>query len=174
MFTWKAVLVSFTIALGLIWLAIMSGCSNEMTQEHQQPGRGGDGVSPDAGSVVQPDALLPDTKVIVQVDTRVPDTMKLDTMTSDTYVAQPDTLIQKDTQPLYTNTYGWIADPLTKGACCLPCSEYDGCVALVYTTPWCEITVGGNCYKGGLADGRIASGSVWSLCRPLMQNGACK
>lgn len=160
----------------IILVIIMFGCSNEMTQEHEQPSRGGDGVSSDAGVVSQPDvAPQVDTRLIIP-DTRVPDTMKPDSMIQvDTQVTiPPDAFIQKDTQPSYTNTYGWVADPLTKGACCLPCSEYDGCVALVYTTPWCDITIGGNCYKGGLTDGRIASGSVWPLCRPLMQNGACK
>jgi hypothetical protein len=86
---------------------------------------------------------------------------------------QVDTL-RLDTLPVYVNTSGWSPDPSNLGACCLSCeSNYEGCVLLVHTTPWCTVTVGGTCYQGGLADGRIKDSSVWPQCLPVKANGGC-
>lgn len=109
-------------------------------------------------------APSPDSTIAPPVDTRPQDTQSA--------VMSPDA---KPATPRYVNDAGWSPDPANQGACCLPCdSVYQGCRNLVQTTPWCNLTVGGTCYKGGKAGGvTLQTGSVWPSCLPLRADGKC-
>ena len=168
--------------LASILILLSLGCAST---ENEPEGK------PDA--LAYSDTQLPTDAYIAQRPDLAPprDTLKTDTLSApsspDSKVALPpdvrviDTLpsvVGQDTKPEvphYVNDAGWSPDPTSKGACCLPCdSVYTGCQQLIQTTPWCNVTAGGTCYKGGKTDGVTPqTDSVWSSCLPLRADGKC-
>jgi len=114
-------------------------------------------------------------------DLRAPEVVARDSSPPpDLRQSAPDVLLLPDASPApgpeaggdsrtYANDAGWSPDPETEGACCLPCGDYDGCLTLIRTTPYCTITVGGDCYRGG-----TGADSVWPRCQPLKSAGSCR
>ena len=135
------------------------------------PGGRSPGDSPDAEA--PPDAILLDTRLASPDARLAPDARPGDTYIKpapDALPRSPDTL-PPDTRPDilppapdagYVNTYGWtpyLPDG-SEAPCCVTCGDYDGCLVLIHTTPFCSITVGSNCFQGG-----TGSKSVWPTCQ---------
>lgn len=136
-------------------------------------------ASPEAPVVSQPDvrkdaiALPAERPDLTPLDSRPMTDLMPDTM-PDTMPASSDYGVDLrppyDARPAdagYANDAGWT--PGDTGACCLPCGDYEGCMTLVHTTPFCKMTVGSSCLQGG-----TESGSVWPQCQPVKGNGGCR
>lgn len=155
-------------ALVLLGLGVL-GCAGEA-------GERAPAETPDAGTVAPPDVTPPDTRVTLP-DARVaPDARPGDTyikVTPDALPRNPDGLPPDARVPVpdvlpptpdagYVNQYGWTpyrADG-SEAPCCVACGDYDGCLVLIHTTPFCSLTVGSNCFRGG-----TGSDSVWPTCQ---------
>lgn len=154
-------------ALVLLGLGVL-GCAEEVDERASTE-------ILDAGTFRPPDATPPDTRLASPDARHAQDSRSVDTYIKPTHDAlprTPDTLLADsrptpDVLPLtpdagYVNQYGWtpyLADG-SEAPCCVACGDYDGCLALIHTTPFCAITVGSNCFQGG-----TGSKSVWPTCQ---------
>lgn len=167
----KLVVAGLFVA-GLLLLTYLSGCAD------------GTGVHPPVPETPDAEVLGPPPPDAFPADTRLaaPDTrLASDSRPSDAYVKPtpdalprtPDTL-SPDARPAspdvlpptpdagYVNKYGWtpyLADG-SEAPCCVTCGDYDGCLVLIHTTPFCSITVGSSCFQGG-----TGTKSVWPTCQ---------